>query len=194
MRIDPRPRELLIKYVKAHGLDICHDAYRFRKFLEARCPDSEKEIDALVAVVFSGVLDQLPPKCLLRGAEPVLDEYAQQIEKISGLRRGLLRWALDSWVLAMGAVPSDDIADAVSGIQQPSASSSMTALGNPTAGITRSALDVVRGRSSAEDASSSGSGQGNSSETDNGCGCCGCFVLIVAAFLVFGILGLFSVF
>ena len=185
MRIDPRPRELLIKYVKAHGLDICHDAYRFRKFLEACCPDSEKEIDALVAVVFSGVLDQLPAKCLLRGAEPVLDEYAQQIEKISGLRRGLLRWALDSWVLAM---------DAVSGIQQPSASSSMTAHGLPIAGITRSVLDVVRGRSSAEDTSSSDSGQGNSSETDNGCGCCGCFVLIVAAFIVFGILGLFSVF
>lgn len=98
------PRATLIEIIRQHGPQVIDDPQRVENLLRDLCPDSKREIQALMFALREQIPADLrqPPN----GTPPVMlvANLTRRLIDNSPMAEDMARWAVESWALALGVI------------------------------------------------------------------------------------------
>jgi hypothetical protein len=92
----------LRELIAEHGLELADDSRRLEAFLRDYCPESRREIFALVAASRAGIPARLRSQARESGLGLAAATFAKHLEDDYGLSADLAKWAVNAWALALG--------------------------------------------------------------------------------------------
>jgi hypothetical protein len=102
------PRQKLPELLAQHGPALCDDARRCKALLREQCGAYKQEIRVLLdTLTEAGVIDALRAATPDAPREELLTRLSRQVQEAADLPEEEARWGVESWALALDALPRD---------------------------------------------------------------------------------------
>jgi len=101
-------RTKLTELVGRFGLDLSNDARRCEALLRDVCGEHKREINALVSAIRDGAGTELRQSSAGVPKELIIARLTKRLHENFGLVEDLARWAVESWVVAIGVAGADE--------------------------------------------------------------------------------------
>ena len=95
-------QEQLCCFIKIHGAAIINDTRRCREMLKELAPEYHRETNLLIIALDQKIVSELVQNNTVIPLPILLDRLALRLHENVGVQKDFARWAVESWVLALG--------------------------------------------------------------------------------------------